>query len=109
MAPSWGAARGGVRELWERGAPGLRGAGEEAGPAGRLEAVLGYGLKSPFGRGLLRLELGSALSEGDGGSCRLAGVAAPDAATRIGLELEFRDPRSGGSGYSLMLTGELRF
>ena len=109
VAPSWGAARGGVRELWERGAPGLRGAAAEAGPAGRLEAALGYGLKSPFGRGLLQLELGSALSAGDGGSCRLAGVAALDAATRIGLELEFRGSKSDGSGYSLMLTGELRF
>ena len=109
MAPSWGETRSGMQELWERGAPGLRGAAAEAGASGRLEAELGYGLKSPFGRGLLKLTAGSALSEGDGGGFRLAATAAPDAAARIGLELEFRGSKSDESGYSLMVTGELRF
>ena len=109
LTPSWGAARGGARELWERGAPGKGAAAAEPEPAGRLEAELGYGLKSPFGRGLLQLELGSALAEEDGASCRLAGVVALDATTRLGLELDLRGPKSGGSGYSLMLASELRF
>ena len=66
LAPSWGAAQSGTRELWERGAPGLNGAAEEPDPGARLEAELGYGLKSPWSRGLLTLTLSAEAGE-DGG------------------------------------------
>ena len=109
LAPSWGAAQSGARELWERGAPGLNGAAEEPDAGARLEAELGYGLKSPWSRGLLRLTLGGEAVEDAGAACRLKGAVALDAAATLGLELEVRDPPSGGAERSLMATGELRF
>ena len=109
LAPSWGAAQSGTRELWEQGAPRLNGAADESDPGGRLEAELGYGLKSPWSRGLLTLGLGGELGEDEGAACRLRGAVALDAAATLGLELELRDPKAGATEHSLMLTGELRF
>ena len=109
LAPSWGAAQSGTRALWEQGAPGLNGTAEESDPGGRLEAELGYGLKSPWSRGLLRLTLAGEAGEDAGAACRLKGAVALDATTTLGLELVVRDPPSGGAERSLMATGELRF
>ena len=109
LAPSWGAAQSGTRELWERGAPGLNGAAEESDPGARLEAELGYGLKSPWSRGLLTLTLSAEAGGDAGAACRLKGAVALDATATLALELEVRDPPSGGAEHSLMVTGELRF
>ncbi len=109
LAPSWGTAQSGAEALWEQGAPGLNGAADEADPGGRLEAEFGYGLKSPWSRGLLRLTLGGEAVEDAGAACRLKGAVALDASANLGLELEVRDPPSGGAERSLMVTGELRF
>ncbi len=109
LAPSWGAAQSGGQKLWEQGAPGLNGAAEEPDASARLEAELGYGLKSPWSRGLLTLTLGGEAGEDVGAACRLKGAVALDATATLGLELEVRDPPSGGAERSLMLTGELRF
>ncbi len=109
LAPSWGAVQSGAQKLWEQGAPGLSGAADESDPGGRLEAELGYGLKSPWSRGLLRLTLGGEAVEDAGAACRLKGAVALDATATLGLELEVRDPPSGGAERSLMVTGELRF
>ena len=109
LAPSWGATQSGTRKLWERGAPGLNGAADESDPGARLEAELGYGLKSPWSRGLLTLTLGGEAGEDAGAACRLKGAVALDATATLGLELVVRDPPSGGAERSLMATGELRF
>ena len=109
LAPSWGATQSGTRKLWERGAPGLNGAASESDPGARLEAELGYGLKSPWSRGLLRLTLGGEAVEDADAACRLKGAVALDATASLGLELEVRDPPSGGAERSLMATAELRF
>ena len=110
LAPSWGAARSGAEELWARGAPGLDGAAAAAPePGARAEAELGYGLKSPLGRGLLTLAAGGEWGEDAGSACRLSGTVALDATASLGLELELRDPKSGGTERSLMLKAELKF
>ena len=109
LAPAWGAAGSGAAELWEQGAPGLDGAAAEPEPGGRMEAELGYGLKSPLSRGLLTLAAGGEWGEDEGSACRLTGTVALDATSTLGLELELRRPRSGATERSLMLTGELRF
>ena len=109
LAPSWGAVQSGAQKLWEQGAPGLNGAAEESDPGGRLEAELGYGLKSPWSRGLLTLTLAGEAVEDAGAACRLKGAVALDATATLGLELEVRDPPSGGAERSLMATAELRF
>ncbi len=109
LAPSWGTAQSGAQKLWEQGAPGLNGAAEELDPGARLAAELGYGLKSPWSRGLLRLTLGGETVEDADAACRLKGAVALDASATLGLELEVRDPPSGGAERSLMATAELRF
>ena len=109
LAPSWGAAQSGTRALWENGAAGLSGTAEESDPGGRLEAELGYGLKSPWSRDLLTLALGVEAGGDVGVACRLKGAVALNATASLSLELEARDPPSGGAERSLMATGELRF
>ena len=110
LAPAWGAAQSGTAALWEQGAPGLDG-GAAAAPerGGRMEAELGYGLKSPLSRGLLTLAAGGEWGEDAGSVCRLSGTVALDATASLGLELELRDPKSGGAERSLMLRAELKF
>lgn len=73
-----------------------------------MESELGYGLASPFGRGLLQLTAGSVLAEDDGVSCHLAGMVEL-AGARWGLELETRYPETGTAEYQAMVRGELRF
>ena len=109
LAPSWGATQSGAAQLWEQGAPGLDGEAAEPDLGGRLAAELGYGLKSPWSRGLLTLALGGELGEDEGVAARLSGRVAPDGTSALGLALELREPKSGATEYSLMLTGELRF
>ena len=109
LAPSWGATDSGAEELWASGAPGLNEAATEPEVGGRLEAELGYGLKSPLGRGLLTLTAGGEWGEGADTVCRLSGIAALSASASLGLELELRRPKSGAIGRSLMLKAELRF
>ena len=109
LAPSWGATGSGTAELWASGAPGLNDAAAEPELGGRMEVELGYGLKSPLGRGLLTLTAGGEWGEDADAVCRLAGVAALDASASLGLELELRRPKSGATERSLMLRAELRF
>ena len=109
LEPSWGAVQSGTRALWENGAPGLNGAAAETDPAARLEAELGYVLKSPWSRGVLQLTLGGEVGEDADAACRLKGAVALDASATLGLELTVRDPQTGGAERSLMVTVELRF
>ena len=65
IVPAWGAAAGGVQNLW--GQPGGVGqplADPLAAAAGRLDAELGYGLAALNGRGLLTPYARVALTEG---------------------------------------------
>ena len=109
LVPSWGSVQGGTQALWENGAPELGGAAKETDPAARLEAELGYVLKSPWSGGVLTLTLGGEAGEDADAACRLKGAVVLDATATLGLELEVRDSRTGGAERSLMVTGELRF
>jgi len=109
LAPSWGATGSGAAELWASGAPGLNEAATEPELGGRVEAELGYGLKSPLSRGLLTLTAGGEWGEDADTVCRLSGVAALSASASLGLELELRRPPSGATERSLMLKAELKF
>ena len=77
ITPSWGAAAGGMSRLWDQqGTAGLVPAHAlAAGPAGRLDAELGYGLATFRGRGLLTPYARVALTEG------------PDQAWHLGTRL----------------------
>ena len=108
VLPSWGEAESGAEQLWERGAPNRDGEARTPEPKARLETELGYGLASPFGRGLLQLTAGSTLIEDDGMSCRLAGMVELAGAS-WGLELEARYPEAGAAEHQAMVRGDLRF
>ena len=108
VLPSWGETESGAARLWERGAPNRDGEARTPEPKARLETELGYGLASPFGRGLLQLTAGSTLIEDDGMSCRLAGMVELAGAS-WGLELEARYPEAGTAEHRAMVRGDLRF
>ena len=108
VLPSWGEAESGAERLWARGAPNLDGEARTPAPKARLETELGYGLASPFGRGLLKLTAGSTLAEDDGVSCRLAGMV-DLAGASWGLELETYHPEAGAAEHRMMVRGDLRF
>lgn len=108
LLPSWGEAESGADRLWEQGAPNLEGEARAPEPRARLEAELGYGLASPFGRGLLKWTAGAALAEDDGIGGRLASKVELGEAS-FGLEVEVRYPETGAAERRAMVRGELRF
>ena len=108
MLPSWGEAQSDAEQLWERGAPNLDGEAQAPDPKARLETELGYGLASPFGRGLLKLTAGSTLIEDRGANYRLAGMV-DLAGASWGLEFEARHPEIGAAERRAMVRGDLRF
>ena len=87
IGPVWGAASGGVDQLWAAGSPaGLAVDGASEAEA-RLQAELGYGLRPPVGRGVLTPYAGlSAAGDGDGRTYRIG--ARWNAEHAFGLVLE---------------------
>ena len=66
IAPVWGAASGGVEQLWSAGTTSGLAADDDYGGEARLQAELGYGLRSPIGHGVLTPYAGLSLGEADG-------------------------------------------
>ena len=87
IGPVWGAASGGVDQLWAAGSPaGLAVDGASEAEA-RLQAEFGYGLRPPVGRGVLTPYAGlSAAGDGDGRTYRIG--ARWNAEHAFGLVLE---------------------
>ena len=87
IGPVWGAASGGVDQLWAAGSPaGLAVDGASEAEA-RLQAELGYGMRPPVGGGVLTPYAGlSAAGDGDGRTYRIG--ARWNAEHAFGLVLE---------------------
>ena len=65
IAPVWGAASGGVEQLWSTGATSGLALDDEFKAEGRLQTELGYGLRPPVGHGVLTPYTGLSLGEAD--------------------------------------------
>ena len=66
IAPVWGAASSGVEQLWSTGTAAGLAVDDDYGGEARLQAELGYGLRSPIGHGVLTPYAGLSLGEADG-------------------------------------------
>ena len=105
VAPSYGATTSGVERLWNQGLDGL-GATPQA--AGRLEAVLGYGLPTWEGKGLLTPYGGVTLT-GQGRRLRLGGTLTVGPAFNLSLESTQEVQRVTPTVYGVLLQAEWRF
>ena len=87
IGPVWGAASGGVDQLWAAGSPaGLAVDGAPEAEA-RLQAEFGYGMRPPVGRGVLTPYAGlSAAGDGDGRTYRIGARWNAEHAFRLVLE-----------------------
>ena len=72
VAPVWGAASGGVEQLWSTGTAAGLAADDAFDAQARLQAELGYGLRPPVGQGVLTPYAGfTAAGDGVGRTYRL--------------------------------------
>ena len=103
VLPSWGAAGSGVERLWSQpDASALVPGGGVAGPAGRVDAELGWGLAALRGRGVLTPYARLALAEGQDRSWHLGTRLA--LAESLDLSLEgSRRQAGGGTAHDLTL------
>ena len=87
IGPVWGAASGGVDQLWAAGSPAGLAADGASDAQARLQAELGYGLRPPVGRGVLTPYAGlSATGDDDGRTYHIG--ARWNAEPAFGLVLE---------------------
>lgn len=104
VAPTWGDATGGARELWERGVSELQ-RDDHDRPGGRLDAEIAYGLRgfggTPYGGLLL----------GDRGSRAYSSGLRYDLGRGMGLRVEAtrREGFFGPPQHTIGLRGRLRF
>ena len=108
IGPVWGAASGGVDQLWAAGSPaGLAVDGASEAEA-RLQAELGYGLRPPVGRGVLTPYAGlSAAGDGDGRTYRIG--ARWNAEHAFGLVLEGSHGDADGAATTATLSVSYRW
>ena len=108
IGPVWGAASGGVDQLWAAGSPaGLAADGASEAEA-RLQAELGYGLRPPVGRGVLTPYAGlSAAGDGDGRTYRIG--ARWNAEHAFGLVLEGSHGDADGAATTATLSVSYRW
>ena len=106
----WGAASGGVEQLWSTGTTSGLALEDEFKAEGRLQTELGYGLRPPVGHGVLTPYTGLSLGEADSRMYRV-GVrwqVAPEAAVSLeGTRGEGTGAESSESG--LMFRAAVRF
>ena len=110
ITPVWGAASGGVEQLWSTGTTSGLALEDEFKAEGRLQTELGYGMRPPVGHGVLTPYTGLSLGEADSRMYRV-GVrwqVAPEAAVSLeGIRGEGTGAESSGSG--LMFRAAVRF
>ena len=102
VAPAWGDASGGARELWERGVDGMRRDGADP-LGGRLDAEMSYGL-----RGFNGTPYGGLLLADDGWRAYSGGVRY-DLGGGLGLRMEVtrRESAMGPPEHAIGLRGRL--
>ena len=102
VSPSYGQTASGATRLWERGAS----TWASAGPGGRLNAELRYGI--PAGEALVTPYAGFTLADGGSESYRLGGKVAVDRQFDLSVEGEHRVPSNGPPQQRVLLSGTLR-
>ena len=108
---SWGAVASGVERLWSQGAArptGGAAADDAAGPPGRLEAELGYGIDALGGGGLLTPYAGVTLGDGGDNTYRLGGRL-DIGSFSLGLEADRSQSAGALPEHELRLTGTVRW
>ena len=110
VAPSWGAASSSVERLWSGDDTARLGQSPEYDDAAALQAELGYGVRAPFGWGVVTPYTGLTLS-GEGRRTWRAG-GRWKAAPAFGVTLEGSRDEEGGDEApenAVMLRGSLRW
>ena len=108
---SWGPVASGVERLWSTGAPRLAGgaaADDAAGPPGRLEAELGYGIDALGGGSLLTPYAGLTLGDGGDTIYRLGGRL-DIGSFSLGLQADRNQSAGALPEHELRLTGTVRW
>lgn len=108
---SWGAVASGVKRLWSQGVArptGGAAADDAAGPPGRLEAELGYGIDALGGGGLLTPYAGVTLGDGGDNTYRLGGRL-DIGSFSLGLEADRSQSAGALPEHELRLTGTVRW
>ena len=108
---SWGAVASGVERLWSQGAArptGGAAADDAAGPPGRLEAELGYGIDALGGGGLLTPYAGLTLGDGGDTIYRLGGRL-DIGSFSLGLQADRNQSAGALPEHELRLTGTVRW
>ena len=110
LTPSWGAASSRVERLWSRRDPLGPAANDQAGPGGRMDAELGYGVGVPGGRGVVTPYAGLGLSDGGGRTWRVGGRLRAGPSFALGLEGTRREsPGAVEPEQALMLRASIRW
>ena len=99
LAPTWGAATGGVEGLWSRQTTAGLAPATRSTPTGRLAADVGYGLPAPFGSGLLTPYAGTVLAASETRTYRVGArlQMSGHGATGVRLSLEGQRQEPGGA------------
>ena len=108
---SWGAVASGVERLWSQGAArptGGAAADDAAGPPGRLEAELGYGIDALGGGSLLTPYAGVTLGDRGDNTYRLGGRL-DIGSFSLGLEADRSQSAGALPEHELRLTGTVRW
>ena len=108
---SVGTASSGVQRLWAQGATPIPAALESAGPAGRLDAQLGYGMSVDLLGTNARLTPYAGLTLADGGTqaYRVGGRANLGPAFSLSLEGERRESSGAAPAHGITLSGSLHW
>ena len=108
---SVGTAASGVQRLWAQGATPIPAAPDSAGPAGRLDAQLGYGMSVDLLGTNARLTPYAGLTLADGGTqaYRVGGRANLGPAFSLSLEGERRESSGAAPAHGITLSGSLHW
>ena len=108
---SVGTASSGVQRLWAQGATPIPAAPDSAGPAGRLDAQLGYGMSVDLLGTNARLTPYAGLTLADGGTqaYRVGGRANLGPAFSLSLQGERRESSGAAPAHGITLSGSLHW
>ena len=108
---SVGTAASGVQRLWSQGATPIPAAPDSAGPAGRLDAQLGYGMSVDLLGTNARLTPYAGLTLADGGTqaYRVGGRANLGPAFSLSLQGERRESSGAAPAHGITLSGSLHW
>ena len=108
---SVGTASSGVQRLWAQGATPIPAAPDSAGPAGRVDAQLGYGMSVDLLGTNARLTPYAGLTLADGGTqaYRVGGRAILGPAFSLSLEGERRESSGAAPAHGITLSGSLHW